>query len=369
MTENIGGGMRRIWSRDLQNVVSAIRSGTLEYEEKEKTPINWRKYDEAQINEIADMLQVINDAVDAAYGRIMSSEHKKKEPSGRPRVPVDDVAKIMLLQCYFGFSNRVSAGFLKMFTSIKFSKSFSYKTVERGYDPDRTKPLFDEIFRLTNEWSNFNEDMAGFDGTGDPNTMKVNYESKRSEQRAKTKEMSCAWPSKKHDFQYSEIGAGMHTKIISGFSSTDDHHIGELSQFPNAMHQTHHNIPNLAIVVGDSLYACRSVCKQVGDYGAALYSLPKSNSTLKSYGVWNWKRMTYELILDPQGFLKVFHNRSISETVNSMMKRREPIPIRKRISWRKDVEEFLKVNVHNLRQSCYLSYLAPTMTKIPLNGG
>ena len=160
----------------------------------------------------------------------------------------------------------------------------------------------------------------------------------------------------------------MHTKIISGFSSTDDHHIGELSHFPNAMRQTHLNIPNLATVVGDTLYACRSVCKQVSNYGAELYSLPKSNCTLKSYGVRDWKRMVYELILDPQGFLEVFHNRSVSETINSMMKRREPIPIRKRIPWRKEVEEFLKVNVHNLRQSCYLTYLAPALTRIPLYG-
>ena len=139
--------------------------------------------------------------------------------------------------------------------------------------------------------------------------------------------------------------------------------------FPNAMHQTHLNIPNLAIVVGDTLYACRSVCKQVSNYGAELYSLPKSNCTLKSYGVSDWKRMVYELVLDPQGFLEVFHNRSVSETINSMMKRREPIPIRKKIPWRKEVEEFLKVNVHNLRQSCYLTYLAPALTRIPLHGG
>lgn len=369
MTINIGEGMRRLWSRDLQNIVSAVRSGTFEYKEKEGKLIDWSKYDAAQVNEITDILQMINDAVDAAYGRVISREPKKKRPPGKPLIPADDIAKIMLLQCYFGFSNRVSAGFLKIFTAIKFSKSFSYKTVERGYDPDRTKPIFDEVFRLTNEWSNFNGDMTGFDGTGDPNTIKINYENKRSEQRAKIKRINGAWPSKKHDFQYSVIGAGMYTKIISGFSSTDNHHIGELSQFPNSMRQTHLNIPNLAIVVGDTLYACRSVCKQVSNYGAALYSLPKSNCTLKSYGVRDWKRMVYGLILDPQGFLEIFHNRSISETVNSMMKRREPIPIRKRIPWRKDVEEFLKVNIHNLRQSCYLSYLAPTTTRIPLHGG
>jgi len=368
MTENIREGMRRLWSRDLQNVVTAIRSGTFEYEEKEAAPIDWGKYDEAQVNEIADMLQMINDSVEAASERVRSRAPRKKTLPGRPPIPSEDIAKIMLLQCYFGLSNRVAAGFLKMVTALKFSNSFSYKTLERGYDPDRTKSLFDEVFRLTNEWSNFDEDMVGVDGTGDPNTMKVNYERKRSEQRkkGKKKESSGAWPSRKHDFQYAVIAAGMHTKIISGFSSTDDHHVGELRHFPDVLRQAHTNSPKLAIVVGDTLYANRSVCAQVCNYGAALYSLPRSTSTMKSYGVRDWKRMVYELILDPQGFLGVFHNRSISESINSMLKRREPIPIRKRLSWRKNVEEYLKMNIHNLRQSCYLTYLAPDMTKTPL---
>ncbi len=141
---------------------------------------------------------------------------------------------------------------------------------------------------------------------------------------------------------------------------------GEFAQFPNVMKQTTDNAPNLSIVVGDRLYANRPACREVISHGAALYSLPKSNATLRVHGVFDWKRMTYEFILDPQGFLDTYHYRSISETINSMMKRREPIPIRKRPSWRKGTAETLKINVHNLRQSCYLRYLAPSTTKVPL---
>ena len=50
-----------------------------------------------------------------------------------------------------------------------------------------------------------------------------------------------------------------------------------------------------------------------------------------------------------------------------MMKRKESTQIRKRLSWRKDTAEYLKMNLHNLRQSCYLTYSAPTLTKIPLH--
>ena len=376
MTQNIGEGMRRIWSADLQNIVTAIRNKTFVYEEKEEKPRDWSKYDGAQLNEIADMFHAINLAVDIASERVRSREKKRKRLPGGPRIPPDDVAKLMLLQGYFGFSNRVATGFLKVFTAIKFSTAFSYKTLERGYDPRCTRPILDELFRLTNEWSNFNETVCGIDGSGDPTTMKINYESKRTDQRKKkvgvktTQEVITTWPTtqKKGDFQYSVLSCGIHTKIIAGFSTTGNHHVGELSQAPDVMKQTSKNVPNLSIVVGDGLYANRPFCQLVYLCNAALYSIPKSNSTLRNRGYEDWSRMTYELVLDPQGFLDMFHNRSISETVNSMMKRREPTPIRKRLPWRKDSEEHLKKDLHNLRQSCYLTYVAPGMTKMLLGG-
>lgn len=372
MTEGIGEGMRRLWSTDLQSLVVKIRNGEFKYEEKDKTPIDWSRYDEAQLDEIVDMLQIIEESVNTASDRIKSREPKRKRLSGRPPISPQDIAKVMLLQCYFGFSNRVAAGFLQIVNTIKFSTSFSYKTIERGYDPERTRPLFNEIFKLTNEWSNFNEDIVGIDGTGDPTTSKVNYEGKRSEQRNelkdKLKENTPTWPGKKYNFQYSTMVVGVHSKIIAGFSTTEDRNIGELSLAKDAMKQAVNSVPHLSLVVGDTLYANRPFCEIVSSCGAALYSIPKSNSTLRSQGVYEWSRLTYELILDPQGFLQIFHSRSLSETVNSMMKRRELTPIRKRLPWRRKMEEYLKVNIHNLRQSCYLTYVNPALTKLSLGG-
>jgi transposase len=370
MTDNIGENMRRVWSRDLHNLVSGIRDGTFKYEEKPKKSIDWSSYNEAQLNELADMLKIIKDSVDIAAHNIRETHTKIKGP-GRPRFPNGDVTKALLLQSYFGASDRLAAGLLKVFDSkLGISKDFSYKTIERGYDPERTKEILDEVFRLTNEWSNSNETTFGVDGSGDPTTMKVNYESKRAQQRKEREEkddseqMVDAWPSKKKDFQYSVISSGIHTKIIAGFSTSSNHHIGELSHFPEVMRQTYENAPNMKIMLGDPLYANRPVCNLTYYYDVSLYSLPKSNVTLKNKGCRDWSRMLCELILDPQGFLQVYHDRSISETVNSMMKRRELTPIRKRLDCRKDTEECLKINIHNLRQSCYLTYLAPQLTKL-----
>lgn len=382
MVENIGEGMRRLWSADLQNIVTAIRNKTFAYEEKDKAKINWRRYDKAQLNELADMLWAIRYSVDVAAERVIPKVHDGAGITGfpgRPKVISEvSIAKLLLLQSYFGSSNRLGEGFLKVFDAkLGINEHFSYKTLERGYDPEQTGRILEEVFLLTNEWSNFNETVCGIDGSGDPTSMKINYESKRADQRKKkvgvkaTQEVITTWPTtkKKGDFQYSVLSCGIHTKIIAGFSTTGNHHVGELSQAPDVMKQTTKNVPNLSIVVGDGLYANRPFCQLVFLCNAALYSIPKSNSTLRDRGYEDWSRMTYELVLDPQGFLDMFHNRSISETVNSMMKRREPTPLRKRMLERRDTEEGLKVIIHNLRQCCYLTYLAPELTRTPIGAG
>lgn len=55
--------------------------------------------------------------------------------------------------------------------------------------------------------------------------------------------------------------------------------------------------------------------------------------------------------------------RSVSETVNSMLKRRLPSKIRERKPERKGAEKYLKVNVHNSRQYCYLTYINARILK------
>ena len=53
--------------------------------------------------------------------------------------------------------------------------------------------------------------------------------------------------------------------------------------------------------------------------------------------------------------------RSISECVNSTMKRKMPVKIRKKLPQRKKTEETPKINMHNLRQYNYLKYKNPDL--------
>ena len=55
--------------------------------------------------------------------------------------------------------------------------------------------------------------------------------------------------------------------------------------------------------------------------------------------------------------------RSISEPVNSMMKRKMPVKVRKELPLRKKTEEILKINMHNLGQYSYMRHTDPEMIK------
>jgi transposase len=366
---------------ELRDLVKSVRSGEFEYKERPKKSLDWSSYDEAQAYELADMLYTVRKLVDEAANRL--PEPERRGP-GRPTIHSPaDVAKVLLMQSYFGVSNRVAAGLALVFKEkLRLSDTFSYKTIERGYDPGPVTRILEEVFRLTNEYGNAKETTFSTDGSGDPTSSKVNYESVRSEQRKKKEEeekqkpgegstttttASTAWPSTRHDFQYGVSSIGVHTKIYAGFATTHDHSIGELSFFPSIVSQTHVNCPSMETMLGDTLYAARSPCAIVAGYGARPYFLPKVNSTFRSHGVPAWMEMTYEFVDDPQHWLEEYHMRSISETGNSMDKMRFPGKIKKRLAWRKRTEELLRKDVHNARQYSYLRYLEPKLVS-PIAG-
>ncbi|MCL4336080.1 MAG: hypothetical protein M1344_02475 [Candidatus Thermoplasmatota archaeon] len=153
----------------------------------------------------------------------------------------------------------------------------------------------------------------------------------------------------------------MHSKIIAGFSTADDHSIGELSHFPHVVSQTMELCPGIDEMLGNALYSNRNACSIMDAYGIVPYFLPKTNATLRAKGGPSWKLMLYGLMDDPQSWLEHYHMRSISECVNSMMKRKMPTKIRKKLPQRKKTEETLKINMHNLRQYNYLAHTNPEM--------
>ncbi len=86
---------------------------------------------------------------------------EKKRGAGKPPVPAPAIVKVMLMQVYFGMPNRVAEGFLRLFgEKLGISSEFSYKTIERGYEPERSRKLLDEVLRIMNESGNSLENLS-----------------------------------------------------------------------------------------------------------------------------------------------------------------------------------------------------------------
>jgi len=360
---------------ELKKIVKNVRDGTFEYDSKEPVKTDWAQYDQAQIYEMINYLNNIRDLVNLADKRIKERTPPRKRGPGRPPTDPVDIAKTLLLQTYLESSNRLAEGFLLLFQEkLGISSSFSYKTIERGYDRDRVNEILDEIIVITNESVEGKEATFSFDGTGFSASNKENYADKRQKQNSnkgnkKAKSTSSVggggaddiFPTSnsgaKMGFSYAVMGVGVQSKLISGMSISPDHSIGETTMFPEAFGQTLDCHPNLNGVLGDGIYGCRWITDLVSGNHATPHFLPRSNVTFKSKGALGWYDMLYSLWKDPHGWLEEYHMRSISETVNSMVKCRFGAPLRKRLESRKETETRLKLVGHNIRRVGYLEIM------------
>lgn len=368
---------------ELRDLVKSFRDGTFEYKNRDKTEINWAKYDSAQIKEMANYLNNLRDIVDEADNRIRSRTIPEKRGPGKPETNPADIAKMLLLQTYTESPNRVAEGLLLLFKEkLGISQHFSYKTIERGYDREKVNKILDEVVAITNECVESEEKTCSFDGTGLSASNKENYADKRQKQNSK-KNQKKSKPSNDNQsydsfpitnltsnmgFSYCVMGIGVRYKLISGISVSPDHSIGETTMFPEAYFQTLENYPNLENVLGDGIYASRWITDLVSKTHLTPYFLPKSNVTFQSKGFAGWYDMLYSLWDDPQRWLEQYHMRSISETVNSMVKCRFGATLRKKLDPRKATETKLKFVAHDIRRIGYIETLYDIKPQWPRNG-
>jgi Transposase len=368
---------------ELRTTIKKIRDGTFEYESREPPETNWTQYDKAQIYEVAHYLNNIRDLVDEADRRIKERTPPKKRGAGRPPIDPADIAKALLLQTYTNSPNRLTEGLLLLFREkLGISRHFSYKTIERGYDREAVNIILDEVVRITNECVEGKEMTFSFDGTGFSASNKENYAAKRQKQNSKKncKKLknesgeitSDSFPKSnlttKMGFSYCVMGVGVQYKLISGISISPDHSVGETTMFPEAFHQTFHCHPNMENVLGDGIYACRWITDLVSKSHVNPYFLPRSNVTFKSKGFAGWYDMLFSLWNDPHGWLDEYHMRSISETVNSMVKCRFGAPLRKKLDPRKATETRLKLVAHDIRRVGYLEIIEGVAPHWPRKG-
>ncbi|MBI2078450.1 MAG: hypothetical protein HYT80_08805 [Euryarchaeota archaeon] len=344
----------------LQTLVGEIRERRFPYQERPAPATDWAAYDQAQIHETRDVLNLIRELVEVADSRLQARTVAVPRP-GQPATPPRDVVKVLLAQSYLGHANRPAEGLVELFQEKLGvqARRVGYKTIERAYDRPDVARLLDEIFLLTNEPVRGLERVFSGDGSGAPKRVGTHYARTRSQERG-TGETSDALSGRQGDYAYHFMFIGVKYKVLAGWAGVARIRPGrgEHSLFPEAaddLRRTGHTVEQ---VLADALLATRPCCKIVADLGAEPRFLPKRNATFKSHGVQAWVRMLADLLDHPQEWLTDYHLRSNSETGNSVINRANPHPLRKKLDARVETEDYLRGVVYNVKRLAYLRYLA-----------
>jgi transposase len=346
----------------IRKIVTAAREGVLAYQERPTLPRDWSAYDVAQTREIADTLLITRRLVDLAEEHVLSRQQRRARQRGRPPTPAADIAKVLIMQTYFGVPNRVAEGLLVLFSEkLGVSREFSYKTIERGYDRTAVNRILDEVVTLTNAPIQGLEKVFAPDGTGFPSSRKENYADHRQRQSSEGREAG-AWPEAgaPTPMRMPVFGAGMigvRFKLYTAWRGSSDRHVGELSHFSHLLERTRELHPGMEMVVGDGLYAGRPQCTEVTRAGAVARFLPRRNVTLKRLGSEGWVQMLLEMMRDPQGWFGEYYQREAAETGFSMVKNRKGA-LRKRLGRRKETEAYLRIVQHNVTRLGQLQWIA-----------
>jgi transposase len=329
--------------KKLDELISTLKDGRLEYVPREKTSIDWASYDEAQINEMNEQLLIIRNIIDDAHARL--GLDCKKCRVGRPPKSAADKAKAILLQQYFMACNRLSSGLTLLFKEkLGLSSKLRPKTIERAYENGDVVSLIKLAFDMTSEPVSTLETKFAVDGSGEPLSIKQNYANDRDDE-------------KKHAGYKKFIGmCGVRYKLYSAIELTD----GEANECPYLeplLAKTAELYERIDLVCADAAYLSRKNCNAIRKHGATARIYPKEGITLKKKGSAEWVEMLTTLTETPQEWLEDYHNRSISETTHSTCKRRNPKPLMRRLEHRRYVEEYTRKCNYNFTRLIHIHYL------------
>lgn len=144
------------------------------------------------------------------------------------------------------------------------------------------------------------------------------------------------------------IVVDVETGVIHDFEMTAWNR-GDSPQFERLMKE----LPDIAAALGDKAYSSRKNCEIVAKLGGKSYLLFKSNATGRAKAHPEWRRSFQEFIEDREGWMAVYHLRSIVEGVFSSLKRSWGSALRSRKHWNQRRELALKVLAYDVRQILY----------------
>ena len=330
--------------KEFDKLLQDLKDKKFKYEPKETKSIDWASYDLAQLHEINEQLLLVRRLVDEAAERLGTG--KRENGVGKPPKSAADKAKAILVQQYFGVSNRLAAGLMILFDDkLGIEEEFTYKTIERAYGDSKVIQILELVFELTNEPVADKETKFSIDGSGMPRSVKQNWAQDKDDDE------KCAG----YDKMVGMIGTTY--KLYSAVSITSNGNANESPFFVPLLERTAELYETIELVCGDRAFPSKANCTAVENLGALPRIYPKKGAVLKQRGSHARKKMLLDFVEDLQSWLRDYHNRSISETGNTMWKGKFPKKLMKRLVRRRETEAFARFCSHNILRLNYISWL------------
>lgn len=123
------------------------------------------------------------------------------------------------------------------------------------------------------------------------------------------------------------------------------------------------------MMLGDAGFLSRENASAIAAAGAIPRLYPKKNVTLRAKGHPAWKYMLYQFLEDTQKWLRQYHQRSISESVNSAFHRMFGKKLTRKARSRRKTETLARICDFNIKRFCYLNHFKPHLFRDqnPLN--
>jgi len=308
--------MTQLPNEEFRQLVCIIREKEF-YEPEDNRPIDWPKYNLAQIKEAKETLNFIRTQLDEA--ETLSLKGKAGKPLTNPK----SLVKAILVCEALGLTERNAQGWLEILGPfVGIDEHLDDRTIGDAYDKVEVIYMLKQIFEKT---KNSDGTLSG-DGTGLETSRKQNYESSK----------------KAGNYMTSIVDS---REVVQAFDIYE--------QECKAMHKL------IECAYGNSLrldagFNDRILVKKIAEKGMIPYVFPKKNNNLN--GSVAWKSMYMDLFLDVMAWLTEYHQRSHSESFHSSFKAKYGTITKRRLTSIL-AQVASRIILHNRRRIVYFSRL------------
>lgn len=296
-----------LFCNDCEQSFSVEEKTITEKAQKEKPKFydnrNWQIYNKNQVEEFRRFQEI-------AFRLINNRIPEYEAGFGRPKANLREIIFCLLAKIYFNRSSRRLVGVLEDAKELALiEKIWHFNTILKYLNQKEVNELLKALIEDSCKEVKIFDEIFAVDSTGFSVSMYESWFNARFER-----------PSKRRLFRKVHIMIGTKSRIITAVKITDGFG-SDTKQLPELLNKTKQNF-KIAQLVADKGYLSRSNYQIIEQAGGIPYIPFTSQVTEEPRESKLWEEMMYKYHLQPEEYAKIYHQRSLVESVFSAIKRK-----------------------------------------------